>query len=129
MKEVNWGIIGLGNIALKFSENLIKSKNSKLFAIASKDKNKLDKYQNKFCINSKNCFNNYEDLINCQNLDIIYIALPNTLHFEWIKECINKKRNLLVEKPATLNYLQAKTINTLLEKKFFEKLIFFSLPL
>ena len=49
MKEVNWGIIGLGNIALKFSENLIKSKNSKLFAIASKDKNKLDKYQNKFC--------------------------------------------------------------------------------
>ncbi len=117
MEQVNWGIIGLGNIALKFSENLVKHKNSRLFAIASKDKSKLDRFQNQFSINSKKCFSNYEDLIDCKELDIIYIALPNALHFEWVKECINRKKNVLVEKPATLNYSQAKTINTLLEKK------------
>ena len=48
MKIINWGIIGLGNIAHEFSKAFVKTKNAKLLAIASKDENKLKKfgYQN-----------------------------------------------------------------------------------
>ena len=59
MKQVKWGIIGLGNIALKFAEGFQYTKNAKLFAISSRSKNKLLTFKNKFQIDDKNCFTNY----------------------------------------------------------------------
>ena len=44
MKIINWGIIGLGNIAHEFSKAFAKTKNAKLLAIASKDENKIKKF-------------------------------------------------------------------------------------
>ena len=41
MKKINWGIIGLGNIAHEFSKAFAETNNAKLLAISSKDKNKL----------------------------------------------------------------------------------------
>ena len=37
MRKINWGIIGLGAIAQKFSEAFADTKNSKLLAVASHD--------------------------------------------------------------------------------------------
>ena len=41
MRQVNWGIIGLGKIATKFAESFKNTKNSKLKAVASKDISKI----------------------------------------------------------------------------------------
>ena len=41
MKKINWGIIGLGNIAHKFSKAFAETNNAKLLAISSKDENKV----------------------------------------------------------------------------------------
>ena len=48
----------------------------------------------KLQINQKYCFDNYEDLLNCNDVDIVYIALPNSLHHEWINKCIENKKNI-----------------------------------
>ena len=45
MKKINWGIIGLGNIANKFSEGFLNSNKGKLLAISSQNKSKLEKLQ------------------------------------------------------------------------------------
>ena len=45
MRQVNWGIIGLGKIATKFAESFKNTKNSKLKAVASKDISKIEKFQ------------------------------------------------------------------------------------
>ena len=50
MKQVKWGIIGLGNIALKFAEGFQYTKNAKLFAISSRSENKLLTFKHKFKI-------------------------------------------------------------------------------
>ena len=57
--------------------------NAKLFSIASKTKENLIEFKKKFDIDEKYCFSNYEDLIACDKIDIIYIALPHNLHFDW----------------------------------------------
>jgi predicted dehydrogenase len=36
MKQVKWGIIGLGNVALNFAEGFKFTENAELFAIASR---------------------------------------------------------------------------------------------
>ncbi len=117
MAQVKWGIIGLGNIALKFSEGFQYTKNAKLFAISSRSKNKLQAFKNKFQIDDNYCFANYDSLLECKDLDIIYIALPNSLHYEWVMKSIEKEKNILVEKPATVNFLQMENIKNNLNNK------------
>ena len=120
MKKVRWGIIGLGNIALKFAEGFQYTKNAKLFAISSRSKNKLLTFKNKFQIDDNYCFMKYDGLLKCEDLDIIYIALPHSLHHEWVIKSIEKGKNILVEKPATLNFLQMENIkNNLKDKNIF----------
>ena len=122
MKKVKWGIIGLGNIALKFAEGFQYTKNAKLFAISSRSENKLQAFKNKFQIGDDYCFADYDDLLECKDLDIIYIALPHSLHHEWVIKSIEKEKNILVEKPATVNFAQMENIKSNLK----DKNIFFS---
>ena len=120
MKKLNWGIIGLGAIAQQFSEAFVETSNSKLLAVASHDFEKLDFFKKQFSIEEKFLYKNYEDLINCKDIDIVYIALPNSFHFQWVNESIKNNKNTLVEKPATLNFEEAKNIKKiLLDKNIF----------
>ena len=48
MTKLNWGIIGLGNIALKFSNAFNDIQNARLLAVASMDSNKLKTFGEKF---------------------------------------------------------------------------------
>ena len=116
MEKINWGIIGIGNIAQRFSEGFSDVSNSKLLGAASRDPSKLLKFKDQFKIEENFLFNKYEDLINCKNIDIIYISLPNFLHYEWIIKCIENKKKVLVEKPATLNLDEAKNLEKIIRK-------------
>ena len=117
MKQVNWGIVGLGNIAEKFAEAFKFSENAKLAAIASLNQKKINKFKHKFQIEDKYCFSSYEKLLSCNDVDIVYIALPHSLHYEWIVKCIEKGKKILVEKPATINFSQIKDIQNKLSNK------------
>ena len=111
MQRVNWGIIGLGKMALKFAESFKDVKNAQLVSIASKDINRLKIFKEKFRIDNDLSFENYEELLQCQKVDIVYIALPNSHHYNWIMKCIEQKKRILVEKPALVSMDEAVKIN------------------
>ena len=117
MTKINWGIVGLGNIAKSFASGFINSKNSNLLAIASRNKLKLENFKNHYKIEKKYSFNSYGDLLNCPDVDVVYIALPNSFHYKIIKEAIKSNKNILVEKPATQNFSEILEISKLLIKK------------
>ncbi len=119
---IKWGIIGLGNVAYEFAKSFHNTKNAKLTAIASKTPDKLSKFKNEFNIDSNNCYDDYENLLNSAEIDIVYITLPNTLHFDWTMQAINRGKKILIEKPAFLNSEQAHII----KQKIAEKKIFFT---
>ena len=121
MDNINWGILGLGDIAHTFSKGFEDTSNAKLLAVASKDLEKLNKFKDKFNVENKFLFNDYEDLIKCKEVDIIYIALPNFLHHHWALKSIRNKKHTLVEKPVTLNLKEIENIKKNLngEKIFF----------
>ena len=117
MKQVKWGIIGLGGIASKFADGFQFTKNAKLFAISSKNENKLLEFKNKFQIDENYCFSNYDSLLECKDLDMVYIALPHSFHHEWVIKSIERGKNILVEKPATVNFSQMENIKNNLKNK------------
>ena len=119
---IKWGIIGLGNIAYGFAKSFDNTKNAKLRAIASKTPDKLSKFKNEFNINSNNCYDDYEKLLNSADVDIVYITLPHTFHFNWVMRAIENGKRILIEKPAFLTLEQAKIIKQRIE----EKKIFFT---
>ena len=117
MEKLNWGIIGLGRIADSFSNGFFDAKNANLIAVASRDNKKLQKYKETFNLETKFLFNNYYDLIKCKDVDIIYLALPNNLHYYWASKIIENNKNILLEKPATLSVFEAVSISKSLEGK------------
>ena len=101
MNKINWGIIGLGNVANSHLKSFKKSGNFQLKGIASKKTKKLESFKKELDIKNIFCFGNYEDLIKNSEIDIIYITLPNSHHYNWINKCIDNAKNVLVEKPIT----------------------------
>ena len=105
---IKWGIIGLGNVAHEFAKSFYNIKKAKLIAIASKTQNKLSKFKDEFNIDTNYCYDEYEKLLKNNEVDIIYISLPNSFHNEWIFRSIELKKHVLVEKPAFINFKDAK---------------------
>lgn len=117
MKEINWGIIGLGNIAQSFSDGFFEAKNSRLLAISSLNPSKLNYFKNRYEIDQNYIFTNYDELLECKEIDIVYIALPNNLHYKWIAESIKRNKKILVEKPAFIELKHANIIKSEILKK------------
>ena len=100
-KKVNWGIIGLGNIANKFAADLQLSNRSVLYGVASRELSKAEKFSKKY--KSIKFYGSYEALADDPAIDIIYIATPHTFHFENTMMCLRKGKAVLCEKPMGMN--------------------------
>ncbi len=118
---VNWGILGLGNIAYEFAKSFYNTNNSKLIAVASRSNDKLNIFKKEFNISNEYLFTDYEKLINNKDVDVVYIALPNTLHYQWILKILDAKKNIFVEKPSFIKFDECKIV---FEHKNFKEIFF-----
>ena len=81
MKKINWGVLSTAKIARQhIIPGIKKSKNSTLYAIASRDQSKASELAKKFKF-SKN-YGSYAELYKDKKVDIIYNPLPNHLHLK-----------------------------------------------
>tara|TARA_B100000902_G_scaffold155340_1_gene151773 strand:- start:125 stop:1153 length:1029 start_codon:yes stop_codon:yes gene_type:complete len=103
-KIIKWGLIGLGNASLNLANEFNKIDNSKLIAIASKTDSKLEEFKKKFHIANENAYSDYENIFKNNDIDIIFIGLPNNLHERFCLKALEYNKHVLVEKPITINY-------------------------
>lgn len=61
-------------------------------------------------------FDNYEALIQSDEVDAVYIPLANHLHEEWIIRAAKSKKHILVEKPLCIKSSQFKQIKAVVEE-------------
>lgn len=64
-----------------------------------------------------NIYANYDELLNQDNSDFIYIALVNTAHYEYAKKALLAGRNVIVEKPFTSTLAEAEELVSLAREK------------
>lgn len=112
---IHWGILGLGNIAGRFMKGLSYSEDGKLYAVASQTPSKREEFIQKYP--DVKVYSSYEDILNDENIDAVYIALRHDDHYQWAKEALLKNKAVLCEKPATLTYDQTKELCELSKKK------------
>lgn len=100
-KIINWGIIGLGNIAHKFAQDLVTIPNAKLYAVASRSQNKADEFAEQY--KAVRAYDSYEALAKDQDIDAVYIATPHALHMDNTMLCLEYGIPVLCEKPFAMN--------------------------
>ena len=114
---INWGLIGLGNASLNLAKEFNNLDNSKLYAVASRTKEKRDYFKKKFNLKKKDIYSNYSSIFKNQNIDIVYIGLPNSMHEKFCLEALKYNKNVLVEKPITINFKIFRKIKKEFKKK------------
>jgi len=105
MKQTyNWGIVGLGKIAHLFAADILKTENANLWAVASRSKQKAIIFADEF--NVPHAYGSYDEMLDCKNLDIVYIATPHSLHCENTIQFLDHGIPVLCEKPLAINSKQ-----------------------
>src|ERR1700759_1263333 len=101
---MRWGIIGPGNIAKEFAEDLkhVKSTKCEVGPVLGSKPEHTQEFVQKFGGIPANDINEFLN----NKPDAVYIATPHPLHHEQALECLNKKIPVLCEKPLAINEKQ-----------------------
>ncbi|MFT5812377.1 MAG: NDP-hexose-3-ketoreductase [Psychroserpens sp.] len=115
-KVINIGVIGCANIADKYVIPAIKAMPSefKLSAICSRNEQKANTYAAK---HETQGVVGYEQLLLIEEIDAVYIPLPNSMHYEWIKKSLHKGKHVLVEKSLACNLDEVEKLISLARRK------------
>lgn len=115
-KKVRWGILGCASIAKqRVIPGLLQAENAELYAVASRGAAKRSEMTNLFQMDT--FYDSYEDLLEDENVDAVYIPLPNALHFEWVKKAAKAGKHILCEKPMALCAQEAEEMFSICEKE------------
>lgn len=98
MRKVNWGVIGTAGIAKgQTIPGMVLAENCYLYVIAGRSLEKAQEFQQLFGF--EKAYGSYDELLADSKVEAVYIALPNTLHFEWVKKALESGKHVLCEKP------------------------------
>lgn len=113
MKKFGWCFIGAGRIAQKCAQEILKGDNCYIASVWNRTHSKaVDFAKNYHAV----AYENVIDAINDPNVDGVYIALTNDLHYEYMKLCIEHHKHILCEKPFTKDEKEALEIFELAKK-------------
>ena len=97
---LRWGLLGTARINQAVIGPIRSSKNSRLMAVASRNRDTAEGYAKANHISRY--FEGYESLISDPEIDVIYNSLPNSLHAEWSIKAMQMGKHVLCEKPLAL---------------------------
>ncbi len=100
MDTVRWGLLSTANINRRVIPSISSSERGKLAAVASRSAEKARAYAKEWEI--PRWFDSYEAMLNSDEVDAVYISLPNHLHAEWSVRALQAGKHVLCEKPFAL---------------------------
>lgn len=104
---VRWGILGCSGIGKsRVIPSILTTPNAQLYAIAGRNEEKLKAYAAPFA--PQKLYTDYQAVLDDENVDAVYLPLPNSIHLEWVLKAAAAGKHILCEKPLALNEAQAK---------------------
>ena len=102
MSTVRWGILSTADIGMrKVTPAIQQAANCDVVAIASRDSQKAADAAGKLGIPTS--YGTYEELLSSDDIDAVYIPLPNDMHAEWTFKAAAAGKHILCEKPLAMN--------------------------
>lgn len=102
------GILGSGKIVKEVLPVLKEIENIEVVAIAARNEEKLQNLCEEFAI--EKYYLSIEALLADEQIDTVYVALPNNLHFDAMDKAIDAGKYIICEKPFTTNSYETEKI-------------------
>ena len=112
---MNLGIVGAGMIVKDFLSFTHELPEIKLEAIVARNIENLKNLQSIY--NIKEIFTDLDECLSSPSIDTIYVAVPNNLHYSVAKKALEAGKNVICEKPFTLDYHETVELFELAESK------------
>ncbi|OGU14813.1 MAG: hypothetical protein A2076_18645 [Geobacteraceae bacterium GWC2_53_11] len=94
------GVLGCADIAVRrFLPAVLASSKARLIAVAGRDGHKASHLARQYQCAAMG----YRELLQTEQVDLVYLPLPNYLHEEWALEALKQGKHVLCEKPLALN--------------------------
>lgn len=107
-------MIGLGEIAHQFAQSF-QSEKAELIAVGSRTLQKAYEFSELY--NIPKAYGNYEELAYDPEIDIVYLATPNSYHKDNMLMLLKAGKHILCEKAITLNKEELDEVLAIAEKK------------
>lgn len=105
-KEIRWGIIGGGNVVeTKSGPAFNIPDKSCAYAVFRREQEAAELTRQK--LGAERAYSSLDEFLKNPLIDIVYIAIPPGLHFEYAMKCLSYKKAVYVEKPITTSYHDA----------------------
>lgn len=101
MHQLRVGIMGLGSIFHRVMTDLPNAAHCKLTALAARDAARARTEAEKYGVPLS--FGSYEELVQCPEVDLVYIATPHNLHHAHTLLALGHKKHVLCEKAFAMN--------------------------
>jgi D-xylose 1-dehydrogenase (NADP+, D-xylono-1,5-lactone-forming) len=96
---VKWGIISTANINRNVIPGAHASPKVDLVAVASRDQARAEQYAKTWEI--ERAYGTYAALLADDEIEAVYISLPNSMHCEWSINALEAGKHVLCEKPMS----------------------------
>ncbi|PKL82270.1 MAG: gfo/Idh/MocA family oxidoreductase [Ignavibacteriae bacterium HGW-Ignavibacteriae-3] len=114
-RKLKWGIAGCGSFAeTSFLPALQLARRSKLVSVYSHDLKRAQHIAGKF--GAPNSFNDYDKFLQ-SDIDAVYISSINSDHYLQILRAAEAGKNILCERPMTIDSVQAEEIVRVCKEK------------
>lgn len=108
-KGVRWGVLGTARIALDHVVPAMgRVENARCVAIASRDRGRARQAADVLGIDR--AYGSYEALLADDEVDAVYVPLPNALHAAWSVRVLQAGKAVLCEKPLATSADEVETI-------------------
>lgn len=115
MANINWGIIGCGDVTeVKSGPAFSKVEGSKLVAVMRRDAEKAADYAKRHAV--AKWYADADKLMSDPEVNAVYIATPPSSHMPYALEALKRGLNVYVEKPVTLNAAESRQIAEALKR-------------
>ena len=109
------GILGTGMIVQDFLTAVDKLKIDYLAILGTeRSRGRTEELAEKYKLNK--IYFNYDELLQDKNIDTIYVALPNFLHYQFAKKALEADKNVIVEKPGVTTLAEFNDLKNLVEE-------------
>lgn len=117
MKETRWAVAGTGYIANEFAKGMQEAEGAVLAAVVSRKQESGEVYAQKYGSGQTRVYTDYQEMLDKEPVDIVYVAIPNDCHYEYIMKALEKGIPVLSEKPMVDNLSQLKAVRRAAEEK------------
>jgi predicted dehydrogenase len=97
-----WGILGTGKMAARMAAVVAAIPGSEVAAVASRRRSRAAEFARLYAPGSR-CHGSYDELLEDRQVDVVYVALPNSEHVPWATRALGAGKHVVCEKPLALN--------------------------